>query len=58
METTTDLLSPRKVAQGVEHQPEDALDLMLTGRIRTVSDNGVPMVPASAIDEYRRSHAP
>lgn len=51
------LLSPSKVAKALGISPEEALDLMLTGGIRTVSDNGVPMVPEDAIEEFRDDHA-
>ena len=52
------LLSPRKVADALGISPADALDLMLSGGIRTVLDrDGVDMVPTAAIDEYRRAHA-
>ena len=51
-------LSPRKFADRLGISAEAALDLMLTGEIRTVRDKyGVDLVPVDAIDEYRRTHS-
>jgi hypothetical protein len=55
---TAPLLSPRKTAEALGISADDALTLMLTGQIRTVTDSaGVMMVPPQAIDEYRQTHA-
>ncbi len=55
---TAPLLSPRKTAEALEISADEALNLMLTGQIRTVPDAaGVMMVPSDAIDEYRQAHA-
>jgi predicted site-specific integrase-resolvase len=54
---TAPLLSPRKTAQALGISAEEALTLMLSGQIRTVTDNaGVMMVPRDAIVEYREAH--
>ena len=51
-------LSPRKVADRLGISAESALELMLTGEIRTVRDEyGVDMVPVDAVDEYRKAHS-
>ncbi len=58
MDTTERLLSPRKVADALGISPDQALELMLSGAIRTVLDrHGVDMVPADAIEEYHQAHA-
>ena len=55
--TSTELFSPRQVSEALGISVTDALDLMLTGGIRTVREDGVPMVPAAAVEEYRRQVA-
>jgi hypothetical protein len=55
---TAPLLSPRKTAEALGITAEKALDLMLSGQIRTVKDSaGVMMVPPDAVEEYRQAHA-
>ena len=55
---TSSLLSPRKAAEVLGITAEEMLDMMLNRNIRTVADeSGVMMVPAEAIEEYRRAHS-
>ena len=55
---TASLLSPRRAAEALGVTAEEMLEMMLSGKIRTVADKaGVRMVPAEAIEEYRRAHS-